>query len=208
VTVYVPAQYDPAQPACLYVNQDGVQYKAPTVFDNLIHRKEIPVTIGVFVMHGRVRAAQCGGGARSFQPELTSMTELGDNYARFLIDELLPAVEKMKTADGRGRSGCRRRAADRAIGGSSSGAIRAFTAAWERPDSFSRVFSAIGTYVGLRGGDHYHSLVTKSSSRSRSASSFRMGQTIRTATPVTGSWPIRRSTGRSSSAATRLRRSG
>ena len=39
-----------------------------------------------------------------------------------------------------------------AIGGESSGAIAAFTAAWERPAAFSRVFSAIGTYVDLRGG--------------------------------------------------------
>src|SRR6266436_367790 len=48
--VYVPKQYDPAKPACVYVNQDGVQWKAPAVFDELIHKKEMPVTIGVFVM--------------------------------------------------------------------------------------------------------------------------------------------------------------
>jgi len=159
VTVYVPAQYDPAQPACLYVNQDGVQYKAPTVFDNLIHRKEIPVTIGVFVMHGRVRAANAEAALDRFNRSF-EYDGLGDNYARFLIEELLPAVEKMKTADGRAIR-ISKRAADRAIGGSSSGAIAAFTAAWERPDSFSRVFSAIGTYVGLRGGDHYHSWARK-----------------------------------------------
>lgn len=50
--VYVPAQYDASKPACIYVNQDGVQWQAPVVFDNLIHKKEIPMTIGVFVMHG------------------------------------------------------------------------------------------------------------------------------------------------------------
>src|SRR5262245_8532469 len=55
--VYVPAQYDPAKPACLYVNQDGIQWNAPVVFDNLIYKQEMPVTIGVFVMHGRVKAA-------------------------------------------------------------------------------------------------------------------------------------------------------
>jgi enterochelin esterase-like enzyme len=42
---------------------------------------------------------------------------------------------------------------DRAIGGSSSGAVCAFTAAWEHPEAFSRVFSAIGTYIGLRGAE-------------------------------------------------------
>ena len=85
---------------------------------------------------------------------------LGDGYARFLLDELLPEVEKKTTADGRpirlSHDGN-----DRAIGGSSSGAIAAFTAAWERPDAFRRVFSAIGTYVGLRGGNVYPTLIRK-----------------------------------------------
>ena len=55
--VYVPKQYDAATPACVYVAQDGIGYNAPTVFDNLIQKKEMPVTIGVFIMHGRVKAA-------------------------------------------------------------------------------------------------------------------------------------------------------
>src|SRR5256885_13483689 len=54
--VYVPAEYSPGKPACLYVNQDGIQWQAPVVFDNLIYKKEMPVTIGVFVMHGKVMA--------------------------------------------------------------------------------------------------------------------------------------------------------
>lgn len=157
--VYVPAQYDPARPACVYVNQDGVQYQAPTVFDNLIHRKEMPVTIGIFVMHGRVRAANADTALDRFNRSY-EYDGMGDNYVRFLLEELLPEVETKKTSDGRpirlSRSGN-----DRAIGGSSSGAICAFTAAWERPEAFSRVFSAIGTYVGLRGGDHYHTWVRK-----------------------------------------------
>lgn len=157
--VYVPAQYDPARPACVYVNQDGVQYQAPTVFDNLIHRKEMPVTIGIFVMHGRVRAANADTALDRFNRSY-EYDGMGDNYVRFLLEELLPEVETKKTSDGRpirlSKSGN-----DRAIGGSSSGAICAFTAAWERPEAFSRVFSAIGTYVGLRGGDHYHTWVRK-----------------------------------------------
>jgi hypothetical protein len=43
-------------PACVYVNQDGIQWNAPTVFDNLIYSKEMPVTIGVFVNPGIVKA--------------------------------------------------------------------------------------------------------------------------------------------------------
>src|SRR5205823_12742006 len=85
---------------------------------------------------------------------------LGDAYARFLLDEILPEVETLSTADGRpirlSKDGN-----DRGIGGSSSGAICAFTAAWERPGAFRRVFSSIGTYVGLRGGNVYPTLVRK-----------------------------------------------
>src|SRR5439155_23058862 len=54
--VYVPKQYDGKKPACVYVNQDGIQYNAPAVFDRLIHKKEMPIVIGVFVMHGKVKA--------------------------------------------------------------------------------------------------------------------------------------------------------
>jgi gluconolactonase len=157
--VYVPRQYSPDKPACVYVNQDGLQYEAPVVFDNLIHKKEMPVTIGIFVMHGKVAAADANTANDRFNRSF-EYDGLGDNYVRFLLEELLPEVETKKATDGRAiklsQSGN-----DRAIGGQSSGAICAFTAAWERPDAFSRVFSAIGTYVGLRGGDRYHSLVRK-----------------------------------------------
>jgi sugar lactone lactonase YvrE/enterochelin esterase-like enzyme len=157
--VYVPAQYTPDKPACVYINQDGLQWQADKVFDNLIHKKEMPVTIGVFVMHGKVRAASADAALDRFNRSF-EYDGLGDNYAKFILDELLPDVETKKTSDGRAirlsRSGN-----DRAIGGSSSGAIAAFTAAWERPDAFSRVFSTIGTYVGLRGGHNYSTLIRK-----------------------------------------------
>ena len=158
VSVYIPRQYDPAQPACVYVNQDGVQYNAPTVFDQLIHKKEMPVTIGVFVTPGVVKAV-----SDQALPRFNRSFEydgLGDAYARFLLDELLPAVETKTAADGRAIK-LSKDGNDRAIGGASSGAICAFTAAWERPDAFRRVFSAIGTYVGLRGGHNYSTLIRK-----------------------------------------------
>jgi len=158
--VYVPAQYRPDKPACVYVNQDGIQYEAPTVFDNLIHKKEMPVTIGVFVMHGRVKAADGNAALDRFNRSF-EYDGLGDNYVRFLLEELLPDVETKKATDGRPIR-LSKNGNDRAIGGSSSGAICAFTAAWERPAEFSRVFSAIGTYVGLRGGDRYSTLIRKS----------------------------------------------
>lgn len=157
--IYVPAQYKPSQPACVYVNQDGIQWNAPTVFDNLISRKEMPVTIGVFIMHGRVSATDSKTASdrynRSFEYD-----GLGDAYTRFILQEILPEVEKQKTRDGRAIV-LSKNGNDRAIGGASSGAVCAFTAAWERPDAFSRVFSAIGTYVGLRGADRYPTLIRK-----------------------------------------------
>ncbi len=157
--VYVPAQYRPGKPACVYINQDGIQWKAPTVFDNLIHRNEMPVTIGVFIMPGRVKADDeviaNDRFNRSFEYD-----GLGDAYARFILEEILPQVEKQQTSDGR-KIILSKNGNDRAIGGSSSGAVCAFTAAWERPDEFSRVFSAIGTYVGLRGADRYSTLIRK-----------------------------------------------
>lgn len=159
VTVYVPVQYKPERPACVHVNQDGVQWNAPIVFDNLIHQGAMPVTIGVFVRPGVVPSAAPAAALDRFNRSF-EYDSLNDNYARFLLDELLPAVERLRTADGRPLR-LSRDGNDRSIGGSSSGAICAFTAAWQRPDAFRRVFSAIGTYVGLRGGDTYSTLVRK-----------------------------------------------
>lgn len=157
--IYVPAQYDGKTPACLYVNQDGIQFKAPTVFDNLIYNKEMPVTIGVFIQPGTVvpddKNAANNRTNRSFEYD-----GLGDAYVRFLLQEILPDVEQQKTKDGKSIL-ISKNGNDRAIGGSSSGAVCAFTAAWERPDQFTRIFSSIGTYVGFRGAERYPTLIRK-----------------------------------------------
>jgi enterochelin esterase-like enzyme/sugar lactone lactonase YvrE len=157
--VYVPAQYQAGTPAAVMVFQDGGNYvredggwRVPVVFDNLIHRKEMPVTIGVFVNPGVVPAA-----TDQAQPRFNRSFEydaVSDRYVRFLLDEILPEVGKTYSLAQDGNS--------RAIAGASSGAIAAFTAAWQRPDAFSRVLSTIGTYVGLRGGNEYPTLVRKS----------------------------------------------
>ncbi|MCP9757097.1 gluconolactonase [Lacihabitans sp. CCS-44] len=159
VSIYIPAQYDGKKPACIYVNQDGIQWKAPIVFDNLIHQKEMPITIGVFVTPGQVKAQNADLALNRFNRSF-EYDGLGDNYARFLLEEILPEVEKQKSSNGRAIV-LSKNGNDRAIGGSSSGAVCAFTAAWEKPQEFSRVFSAIGTYVGLRGADRYDILVRK-----------------------------------------------
>ncbi len=151
--VYVPAELDRSKPAPVMVFQDGLQYNAPVVFDNLIHQKAIPPLVGVFVMHGRVKAPHSEAldrMNRSFEYDAVS-----DDYARFLVDELLPFVAKTHNLSLSSDPN------DRAIAGNSSGAIAAFAAAWQRPDAFRRVFSGIGTYVGLRGGNQFPVLIRK-----------------------------------------------
>ncbi len=98
--IYVPAQYRPEKPACVYVNQDGIQWKAPTVFDNLIFRKEMPVTIGIFISPGQVKSLDKDHALDRFNRSL-EYDGLGSAYARFILNEILPAVEKQKTSDGR-----------------------------------------------------------------------------------------------------------
>jgi sugar lactone lactonase YvrE/enterochelin esterase-like enzyme len=159
ISIYVPAQYKADKPACVYVNQDGIQWKAPTVFDNLIAKNEMPITIGVFITPGKVLAQNKEEALDRFNRSF-EYDGLGDTYARFLVEEVFPFVEMQKASDGRAIV-LSKKGNDRAIGGSSSGAVCAFTAAWEHPEEFSRVFSAIGTYTGLRGADRYDILIRK-----------------------------------------------
>lgn len=159
VTVYVPKQYDGTKPACVYVNQDGVQWNAPVVFDNLIAKGDLPMLIGVFITPGVVKALDGTQALDRFNRSL-EYDGLGPSYARFVLEEILPAVEARTTTDGR-KLVLSKSANDRAIGGSSSGAICAFTAAWERPDAFSRVFTVVCTMVGLRGANEYPTLIRK-----------------------------------------------
>ncbi|MEZ5300883.1 MAG: SMP-30/gluconolactonase/LRE family protein [Verrucomicrobiales bacterium] len=158
--VYVPAQYKSGDEACLMVFQDGGGYcndgwgsRAHIVFDNLIHAGEMPVTVGLFVNPGVCPAPREGA-----QPRFNRSYEydgMGDAYARFLIEEMIPHAEQAHGFKASANPD------DRGICGASSGAIAAFTAAWERPDAFRRVYSMIGTYVGLRGGDAYPTLIRK-----------------------------------------------
>jgi sugar lactone lactonase YvrE/enterochelin esterase-like enzyme len=158
--VYVPAQYKPGTPAAVMVFQDGggfvatgekARWRAPVVFNNLIHKGEMPVTIGIFINPGVLPAANAnamGRYNRSYEYDAVN-----DNYARFLIDEILPEVGKQYTLTNDPNL--------RGIAGSSSGGICAFTAAWQRPDAFRRVLSFIGSYTDLRGGHYYPELVRK-----------------------------------------------
>lgn len=144
--VYVPAQYTGAEPAAVTVFQDGGVYvdpdgafRAGVVLDNLIHRGELPVTIGVFVDPGEP-------GNRNAEYDA-----FDDAYATFLLTEILPAVQsRYRVADG---------PAHRAICGGSSGGSCAFTAAWLRPDRFGRVASFLGSFAQMPGGNPYPALI-------------------------------------------------
>ncbi len=156
--VYVPAQYQASKPAAVLVVQDGGgwinetgRFRAPIVMDNLIHQGAMPVTIGIFVNPGVLPALTPDGQDRfnrSF--EYDAMT---DRYARFLADDLLPAVANDYNLS--------KDPNDRAIAGSSSGASAALIAAWNRPDQFSRVISYIGSFTNLRGSQTLSSLIRK-----------------------------------------------
>jgi enterochelin esterase-like enzyme len=128
-------------------------WNEPAVFENLIAKHEMPVTIMVALTHGTVwKDKEKGEGLRYDRTYEWDSTN--DNLARFIESELLPAVEKQVTADGRPIR-ISRDPNDRAIAGLSSGGIGAFTAAWQRPDLYSRVISTIGTFITMRGGDEY-----------------------------------------------------
>jgi S-formylglutathione hydrolase FrmB len=171
--IYVPAQYKGDAEANLLVFQDGQRATNPTgslripqVLENLIHKGDIPVTIGVFVTPGqRGESYPDDLGTGNPNNRAAEYDALTDRYARMLLEELLPLVGQRYrlSAD----------PARRAIGGTSSGAIAAFTVAWQHPESFRNVISMIGSYtsIGYRaattttplqpGGDLYPTLIRK-----------------------------------------------
>jgi enterochelin esterase-like enzyme len=159
--VYVPAQYDPAIPASLMIYNDGQAFmnpdgdmRAQNVMDNLIFRRELPVMIGVFINPGRrpdqpePNSSEWGDHTTNRPTEYNS---LDDKYARVIVDELMPLLHKeYNIARDPERHG---------IGGSSSGAIAAFTVAWHRPNEFRKVLSNVGSFVDLRGGNAYPNII-------------------------------------------------
>jgi enterochelin esterase family protein len=157
VGVYIPKQYDGKSPIAFMVFQDGLgymdrkgSYRVPVVFDNLIHKKEIPLMAGVFVNPGKFEGKdpKKGGSNRSFEYDT-----LSNQYVTFLEKEILPEVSKKVnlTSDPKMRG----------IGGASSGGICAFTAAWERPDLFTKVLSHVGSFTNIRGGDRYPGIIRR-----------------------------------------------
>jgi sugar lactone lactonase YvrE/enterochelin esterase-like enzyme len=163
--VYFPAKIKGARELALMVFQDGHDYVAskgkwrvPTVFDNLTSKGAMPPTVAVFLNPGHDLSKPAAPTAWENSNRGLEYDSLGDRYARFLMEEILPEVDRMVRARGGALS---RNPELRAIGGASSGAICAFTVAWERPGVFGKVFSTIGSFVGLRGGNAYPGLIRK-----------------------------------------------
>ena len=157
--VYVPAQYDPNKPAALMVFQDGHAYvsdsgdfRVPIVYDNLIDQKKLPVTICLFVNPGHNSKDYPENRFRASN-RADEYDVLDDRYATMLMDEIIPELEKKYNISNDPKM--------HGIGGLSSGAICAFTAAWEHPEYFHKVLSQIGSYTNIRGGNNYPSIIRK-----------------------------------------------
>lgn len=157
VTVFIPAQYDAAKPACVYVKTDGYNPREKTWLETMIATREIPVTVGVFVRPGTLPAPQKGTADR--RNRCFEYDAVNDNNVRFLDEELLPFIAREYklnlSTDGN----------DRCIAGGSSGGIAAFTAAWNRPEAFRRVYAASGSWVAFRGGHEFPTMVRKFEAR-------------------------------------------
>jgi len=143
--IYTNAGVDPAKPSALMVWQDGetivgnldlLRLRLQIVSDNLVHKKLIPPMVHVLISPGSGGEA-IGTRMRSIQYDTVS-----DRYGRYLMEEVLPEVEKTYKL--------RSDAYSRAIAGASSGAICAFNVAWYFPSQFSRVLSHIGSYSGIQ----------------------------------------------------------
>ena len=151
--VFIPAQYNPAKPACVYVRQDGYNKGEKKILESLISVGVMPVTVGVFVRPGDLPAPMPGTmGRRNRDLEYDGVN---DDYVRFLVEELLPFVAKEFNLN------LSTNGNDRCIAGGSSGGIAAFVAAWNRPDAFTRVFAGSGSFVAFRGGHEFPTLIRK-----------------------------------------------
>ncbi len=160
-SVYIPAQYDAKVPAALMVFQDGHayegdkgDYRVATVFDNLIHKNDMPVTVAIMIDPGTKNdLPEARGWNPTPENRSVEYDTVSDAYARFLHEDVLPVVTSKVNIS--------TNPALRAICGMSSGGICAFSVAWNRPDSFGKVMSQIGSFTDIRGGYAYPALVRK-----------------------------------------------
>ncbi|MBL8823831.1 MAG: esterase family protein [Planctomycetia bacterium] len=191
--VYIPANADKSKPHRVMVFQDGNNYANPNgpvritnVFDNLMHRKELPPIVGIFIMPGvpldndgnRVTDRIKTNAQRSLEYDTLSA-----KYADFLEKEMLPKVEKEYEIK------LTTKPEERAICGISSGGICAFTVAWERPDLFRKVLSHVGSFTNIREGHLYPDLIRKSQGSPKPIRVFLQGG-LNDLDNRAGNWPL------------------
>jgi enterochelin esterase family protein len=132
-----------------FMQRDGT-YRVPVVYDNLVHRGELPVTLCVFLNPGEYPGEPMPESLMD-RPRQIEYDTLSDRYARLLLEEILPEVAKgWRFTDDPNRRG---------IGGTSSGGIASWTVAWERPDAFRKVLSFVGSFEAMAGGHNYPSMI-------------------------------------------------
>jgi enterochelin esterase family protein len=162
---YASPGVDPNVPAPLMIWQDGQglitgdlsKLRLFTVTENLIAQKLLPPMVHILIAPG-------------FSPDNKPMRSIeydtvSDRYNRFLLEEVLPQVEKVYKLRQDGYS--------RGIAGESSGGICSLNSAWFMPDKFARVHSTIGSYTSIQwrpedkldGGNLYPFMVRKQPKR-------------------------------------------
>ena len=114
-------------------NQDLLRLRLQIVSDNLVAKGLIPPMVHVLIQPGTAGERRM----RSIQYDTVS-----DVYGKYILEEVLPDVEKSYKL--------RQDAYSRAIAGASSGAICAFNVAWYYPGEFSRILSHIGSFSGIQ----------------------------------------------------------
>jgi enterochelin esterase-like enzyme len=163
--LYIPPNYDGTTPLPVMVFQDGGNYvtrdgawRVPVVLENLMAKKQLPMMAAIFVNPGDVPLApgepprkRADGRRAPARNRSVEYDTVSDTYARFLLEEIFPLARQhiVITDNPEGRGIC----------GSSSGGICAFTVAWHRPDQFRKVYSTIGSFTNIRGGNVYPELV-------------------------------------------------
>ena len=152
IFVYVPAAYVDGSKAPILVTMDGPSRLdlVRNALDNLTISKDPSRRLPAFI----AIAVQNGGNDGKGSERGLEYDTMSDRYARFINDEVLPAVlnnPKIKAAYP--NIGFTENPWGRAAMGCSSGGAAALTMGWFRPDLFRRLITYSGTFVDQQDDD-------------------------------------------------------